>query len=248
MAEDTAHERFEVFKRLRDEYCNESPNETVHSDSQNPNYKCRTGFYTALFLGIQLCAEEKIIDPKILDKIGELKKIFGPIDENGSLREFMRRNKTPEDIQTANEILGLVMGGLERYTRMKILGELKRNYPKTIDYLIINHGLPYHSKLIDENSSLVYSIDIAKRLIEDEKDPQIITCTHVEPSKKLIPLGYNSEIKWDRHHACMCDSLIFDIIYHRPLGIQEYAKTLFNSDINFSKYNMTKKLIEEWVV
>jgi hypothetical protein len=59
----------------------------------------------------------------------------------------------------------------------------------------------------------------------------------------FVPLGYNSELSWEYHDACLCDNLLFDPIFSRPLSPGGYVERLFG--ISVTMITMPFEIVNE---
>lgn len=88
--------------------------------------------------------------------------------------------------------------------------------------------------------------DVARRLLDEGKEPEIVTFTEGTFSllKPMVPKEYEGKVTWYAHHVCVADGMSYDPIIGEPVPINEYCQRAFGEDFKMQVSFPHKKLVE----
>jgi hypothetical protein len=92
------------------------------------------------------------------------------------------------------------------------------------------------SELGYSSSCTLVAIELAKKLAEEGRNPQIFTITgavtdSVGNTKALVPKVYEGRITWGAHVVCVADGVVYDPMLSTPLPVEEYLTEAFNQPV-----------------
>jgi hypothetical protein len=113
MTTPSIHERANTaswLRKLRDQYSDEIPAVMVHSNSPNPAYKVRGGWWLVLDLVLEHAASEHVFSPEFARKI----KRFA---DSITREDFSARRRTASDVAMGNQMIDEALHELEDHER-----------------------------------------------------------------------------------------------------------------------------------
>ena len=117
------------------------------------------------------------------------------------------------------------------------------NYPEVLSYLSDKHETLKNDYRTPDNeyseSCSIITCDVAEILINKGANPEIGSITgevldSIGNRSSLVPRTYQGRIRWGGHMICVNEGIAYDPMIEKPIKLEEYLKTVFESEVIYT--------------